>query len=103
MGLYDDAKETARLGLWSRQISQDEAAELIRRSAGRYFSCTFTKADGTTREMHCRWCTAREVKEHRERIGCVTVFEDAVEDWRTICLARLHELRIDGKTFEVTR
>lgn len=80
------------------------AAELIRASAGRFFSCTFTKADGSVRHMRCRYAEARHVATHNplsdERI---TVFDDEAQAYRTIPLTRLQELRIDGHTIEVTK
>lgn len=83
-------------------MTPDEAADKIRNSAGRFFTCTFVKLDGTKREISARYCVARPVKEHRERPGCVTVFDDIAADWRTIIIDRLVQICIDGKFEEVT-
>jgi len=83
-------------------MTPNQAADAIRRSAGRFFTCTFVKLDGTTREMSARYCEARPVKEHRERAGCLTVWDDLEEGWRTIRIDRLTAICIDGKSEAVS-
>jgi WYL_2, Sm-like SH3 beta-barrel fold len=83
-------------------MTPDQAAAAIRSSAGRFFTCTFVKLDGSVREMSARWCVARPVKEHREREGCLTVFDDLEQGWRTIRIDRLTAICIDGQREEVT-
>ncbi len=79
--------------------TQAEAA--IRNSAGRFFACTFIKTNGDQRVMRCRYATVLEVQEHRERPGVLTVYDDEAKGWRSIPIARLQELRIDGVAEEV--
>lgn len=82
-------------------MTPTQAADAIRASAGRFFTCVFIKADGSRREMSARYCVARPVEEHRERPGCLTVFDDIIEEWRTIRIDRLTAICIDGKNEEV--
>lgn len=84
-------------------MTPTQAADAIRNSAGRFFGCTFIKANGERRVMWCRYATVEEVKEHRERPGLLTVHDFEKKAWRSIPIARLQELRIDGKTEEVRK
>ncbi len=83
-------------------ITREQAAELIRRSAGRFFSCTFVKANGDVREMRCRYAEVKKVGQHREHPDVITVHDDAIKNWRSIPLARLQQLRIDGEILEIS-
>jgi hypothetical protein len=58
--------------------------------------------------MRFRYCTPEEEKArianpHRERKDCLTVYDDAKKDWRSISLkpGRLVHLRIDGKSEDI--
>ena len=82
-------------------VHAEEAAARIRRSGARYGGVTFIKADGSVREMWFQYGRMRPVKEHVDRPGCLTVWDRHKEEWRSIPIARLLELRMDGTTEEV--
>ena len=82
-------------------VTAEQAAERIRRSAGRFFGCSFIKADGKPREMWCRYAEVQKVSQHRECETAITVWDDHKKAYRSIPIARLHALRIDGETMEV--
>src|SRR5215468_5459395 len=52
---------------------------------------------GELREMRCRHAEMVAVGEHRESDTTITVWDDEKSAWRSIPLARLTELRIDGR------
>src|SRR5262249_33624192 len=52
---------------------------------------------GELREMRCRYAEMVAVGEHRESDTTITVWDDEKSAWRSIPLARLSELRIDGR------
>jgi hypothetical protein len=83
-------------------MTPDQAADAIRNSAGRFIGCDFIKADGTPRVMRCRWAVVEEVKEHRERAGCLTVWDIEKKAWRSIRIDSLIAIRIDGKSEAVS-
>jgi len=56
---------------------------------------------GELREMRCRYAEMVAVGEHRESDTTITVWDDEKSAWRSIPLARLTELRIDGERLEV--
>ena len=56
---------------------------------------------GELREMRCRYAEMVAVGEHRESDTTITVWDDEKSAWRSISLARLTELRIDGERLEV--
>lgn len=82
-------------------MTPTQAEIAIRNSAGRFFTCVFIKADGSRREMVARYCEAEPVKEHRDRAGVVTVFDDGIRQYRSIRPDRLIQISIDGKREEV--
>ncbi len=82
-------------------MTPTQAETAIRNSAGRFFTCVFVKADRSRREMIARYCEAEPVKEHRERCGVVTVFDDGIREYRSIRPDRLIQISIDGKCEEV--
>ena len=84
------------------EITAEQAAALIRRSGGRFFGCSFVKADGKPREMWCRYAELQKVGQHRERETAITVWDDHKKAYRSIPIARLSELRLDGEILEVT-
>jgi WYL_2, Sm-like SH3 beta-barrel fold len=82
-------------------MTPDQAATAIRKSAGRPFGCTFIKADGSVREMWCRYAEVQPVKQHRNHAGVITVWDDLANGWRSIPISRLTHVRIDGQNEEV--
>jgi hypothetical protein len=82
-------------------MTRIQAETAIRNSAGRFFTCVFIKADGSRREMVARYCEAEPVKEHRERSGVLTVFDDTIRQYRSIRPDRLIQIGIDGIREEV--
>jgi hypothetical protein len=82
-------------------MTRDQAAVAIRKSGGRFFGATFTKANGEVREMLCSYREVAPVKQHREHTDVIAVWDEDKKAYRSIPLERLTQLRIDGKCEEI--
>jgi hypothetical protein len=87
-------------------ISKEQAKNLIERNNCEIFKVTFTKKDGSIRDMVCR----RNVTAHLKggvlkydpkALGYVVVFDMAKEDYRMINLNTLISVSMGGQKFEV--
>ena len=78
--------------------------EPIRKSAGRVFSVTFTKKDGTTREMNARlgvksYLKGGELGYDANSKGLLIVFDMAKTAYRAVNLLKTSKVVVDGVTF----
>jgi hypothetical protein len=97
-------------------ISQSEAFAILQDhkdyGKGRVFHVTFTKKDGTTREMVCRFGVKSYLKGGEwangqaglpEEHWLAIVFDMGKKGYRSIPVNRLHEIRVGGQAHEVSQ
>lgn len=88
-------------------VHQARLETLVRSSSGRIMNITFTKADGSLREMRCRTGVKKGVKGTGRRPGLHTatipVFDMEKEAWRSFNLDRVHTVSMDKKKFIVVK
>lgn len=79
--------------------------KLIRLSDGQIFSVSFTKNDGTNREMRARLGVTKHLKGGSKPFldsdhGLITVFDMDKKAYRSIKLDRISQLKINGEVFK---
>jgi len=90
----------------SRKVSRLKLQDEILATKGKFFSVTFTKKDGSQREMTCR------LGVHKNQVGgtnnvvkdsnsYMTVFSVNDDDYRTINLSTISEFKFAKETVEV--
>lgn len=97
------------------QVSQNEIFEILqdhkKRGKGKIFSATFTKKDGSHREMLCRfgvksylrggeWANGQAASPEQHCLAIV--FDMGKKAYRSIPIQRLHQVKINGHTYSVS-
>ncbi len=87
-------------------VSRDQAKSLIENNQSEIFKVTFTKKDGSIRDMVCRRGVTSHLKGgvlkyDPKALGYVVVFDMAKEDYRMINLNTLISVTMGGQKFEV--
>lgn len=87
-------------------ITREQAEEFIHDQGGKIFKVVFTKKDGTERVMVCR----RGVKSHLKGgvlrynpkdYDLITVFDMQKKQYRSINMATIKEITVQGETYSV--
>lgn len=94
-----------------KAASQEEAKKMIHDTRGKIFGVSFTKKDGSHRDMTARLGVTKHLKgdEGKGRIynpsdyNMLCVFDVKKEGYRTIPFDRLLELRFNKETYEITQ
>jgi hypothetical protein len=89
----------------TRKISRTKVQSLIQETKGMY-TVTFTKKNGEQRKMHARQNVEHNLKGGRNRVvkpdnDYITTFDVDAFDYRTINLATVTKLKIDGTKYTV--
>jgi len=84
------------------EISREKAYEVIKGQKNRIFGATFKKKDGTTRKMIARlgvkaYLSGGENKVVKPENSYITVFDMQKQEYRTLNLRTLKELKVSGK------
>ena len=90
-----------------KKIKQSQVLDLIKNTNGKIFSATFTKKDGSEREMNCRTGVSKHLKGGQLKFdakakGLFSVYDLQVKNYRFINTKTVSKLKIDGTTYEVT-
>lgn len=93
----------------SCKMSLEERRQLLDSAKGRYFSCSFVKADGSVREATCKKWEQRFLKgkpgENKNTVAhkkeYYTASEQAKEGWININLERLQMVKINSKIYKI--
>ena len=93
----------------SCKMSVEERRQLLDSAKGRYFYCSFVKADGSVREATCKKWEQRFLKgkpgENKNTVAhkphLYTASEQAKEGWININLERLQMVKINGKIYKI--
>ena len=92
------------------RISKARATDLVKGSEGKFFTVTFIKKDGTERVLNGRVGVYKSkhaplkgvgLSYNPEDYGLATVFDVAKKAYRTINLATVTAIKIDGEEYEV--
>ncbi len=87
------------------ELSRFKTDELIRETKGKIFSCTFTKKDGSIRNMIARIGVRKNLKGGKngenKTNSLVTVFDMANGGYRMINLETLITLKVRGIHYQV--
>lgn len=82
----------------TQKVSRTKALELIQKNGGRFFDVTFTKKDGTTREMKCR------IEKHNTKptnFGYLLVLDVEDNTPKSLNLQTVSELRMNKNVYKV--
>jgi len=79
-------------------MTKTEAIKIIR--SGQFFSCEFTKKDGTNRKLRGRFGVKKHLKGGKlgynaNDMGLIPVYDMGVQDYRSIPVINLH--KVNGK------
>lgn len=90
------------------KITSETAKQIIHDTDGKIFSVSFTKKDGSHREMNARLGVKKHLKGGKpafnpEDYNMLFVFDVHKEGYRTIPFDRLLEVRFKGKKYNVSR
>ena len=89
------------------KITTETAKQIIHDTDGKIFSVSFTKKDGSHRDMTARLGVKKHLKGgerafNPEDYNMLFVFDTHKEGYRTIPFERLLELRFQGKKYNVS-
>ena len=87
-------------------ISRTKVYNKLMDNKGKFFSCTFTKKDGSTRRLCGRLGVTQHLKGGVNKVqrpdnNYVTVWDREIEDYRTLNLATVTEINIAGQSLKV--
>lgn len=87
-------------------VTKNGAMALIKENKGKFFGVSFTKKDGTHRDMVARLGVTRHLTGKGQKYspqdhGLLTVFDVANKGYRNINLETLSQLRINGVVISV--
>jgi len=95
------------------KVTQRKAKNMIKATGGRIFTATFTKKDGSVRDMNCRLGVKKHLKGGKlnyapSEYGLISVFEvqkDGFQPvgYKMINIKTLKSLAIDGKIYKVVK
>lgn len=88
-------------------ISQEQAAQLIRDTKGKFFTVTFTKKDGTTRVMNARlgvkaYLKGGELPYNPGAKGLIPVYDMQKRDYRMVNINTISNLKIGNNEYRVS-
>lgn len=89
------------------RITQENAIKLIKSTAGRIFTVTFVKKDGSLREMNCRLGVTKYLKGGElafdvDVYDLMPVFDVKKKAYRMIQLNSIKTVSIDNKKYKVS-
>ena len=89
------------------KITSETAKQIIHDTNGKIFSVSFTKKDGSNRDMTARLGVKKHLKGGKstynpDDYNMLFVFDTHKEGYRTIPFERLLELRFQGKKYKVS-
>lgn len=87
-------------------ITRADAVLRMLDTRGKFFSVTFTKKDGTRRDMTCRLRVKKHLKGGKQpynplQKGLITVFDVKKQAYRMVNVNTVHQIKVGGETFEV--
>lgn len=87
-------------------MKKSEPKKIKELVGSKIFSVTFTKKDGTLREMTCRVGVKKhlkggELKYNPEELNYLTVFDMQAQDYRTININTLKKIKVDGVEYDL--
>jgi len=88
-------------------ITKNEARTLLLNQDGSIFSITFTKKDGSIRQMNCRFGVKKHLKGGELAYdplskGLLPVYDLKNEGYRMISLNTIIELKLNGESYIIT-
>jgi len=90
----------------NRKITSEHAESLIKNSLGLFFTVDFVKANGTLRRLNGRLHVTKGVKGtgaaySASDYGYLTVYDVQAKAYRTVNLATLRRVSLDGASYTV--
>lgn len=87
-------------------LDRTKVLDEIKDNKGKFFSCEFTKADGSLRKLHGRTGVKKHLRGGVNKVqkpsnSLVTAWDRRAEDYRTINIKTLSKITLRGKTYKV--
>lgn len=88
------------------KIQRNMVPSLLARHKGKFFSCTFTKKDGTKRDLHCRIGAIAGHDDlnpvaHLSQYVTVTTLENGKTEFKNINVHTMENLNIAGNKYTI--
>jgi hypothetical protein len=88
-------------------ITQEQAAQLIRDTKGKFFTVTFIKKDGSTRVMNARlgvkaYLKGGELPYNPTAKGLIPVYDMKARDYRMVNINTIKNLKIGNNEYNVS-
>lgn len=89
-----------------KQLDRTKVESLLKENGGKFFSCEFTKQDGSLRKIHGRTGVKKYLRGGKNKVAkssnsLVTMWEKKVTDYRTMNLKTLSKLTLRGNTYKI--
>ena len=87
-------------------LDRTKVLDELNDNGGKFFSCVFTKADGTERLLHGRTGVKKYLKGGANKVqkkgnSLLTAWDRREEDYRTINLKTLSKLTVRGTSYRI--
>ena len=85
-------------------IAREDVRDLIIENKGKFFSCEFTKKDGSSRVLHGRTGVKKGLTgtgTPRKSKSLVAVWEKAEKSYRSVNIDTMSKITLQHKTFKV--
>lgn len=87
-------------------LDRTRVEKVISDNKGKFFSCEFTKKDGSTRKMHGRTGVKKYLrggvnKVQKQSNSLMTVWEKEVSDYRSVNLSTMTKLTLQGVSYKI--
>lgn len=87
-----------------RTISKQDAEQLIKENKGKFFSCEFTKQDGSHRKIHGRTGVKKGVVgtvKRATKSKAITLWEKEIDAFRKVIPSSISKLTLMHRTYKV--